>query len=334
MPQRALIMGDGIAGLGAAIVLTRAGWQVDVASARAGKSASHRRHAHLTSAAVIAQLERLVGGPLGGWVTGTALVWDESGRRDASARPILAAEALRSSLAVRAALSRVRRHQDLVVSLPPSGERGWQWRTTGQNGTAHLLVDATGSGHFLGRMAGIAVMIEELAGPDRCWSWTGLNNGPLLPWLLAARGAAQSAVMLRGPDGVVRLTLRQSGRETPDPRTALDRLLIGAGAQWAARIGIIAFDPRPLRHDSPLARRTQISPDRPLPPLVRLGDGLIQTAPRLGQGIAQIAEQLGAFDEALAAGLPPSAWQRELDRLADRRWAGLMLGAGLRQIAA
>lgn len=333
MPQRALIVGDGIAGLGAAIVLARAGWRVEVATARAGKSASHRQHAHLTSAAVIAQLERVCGGPLGGWTNGAALVWDESGRRDDAARPILGAEALRESLGARAAALEVAWHRGLVLDPPASGA-AWQWCAGDRTDRADLLVDATGSGHFLGRMAGIAVTLEELAGTDRCWSWTGTNDGPPQPWLIAARGAMQSAVLLRGPDGRLRLTLRQSGNTAPDPRTALDRLLVGAGADWAARIGSVALDPRPLRHDSPLARRTVVQAHAPLPPLVRVGEGLIQTAPRLGQGIAQIAEQLGALADALAAGLPLSAWQGGLDRLADQRWAGLMFGAGLGRIAA
>lgn len=333
MPQRALIMGDGIAGLGAAIVFARAGWRVVVAGARAGKSASHRQHAHLTSMDVIAQLERVTGGPLGGWATGAALVWDESGRRDDADRPILAAQALRQSLAERAGTLGVALLRGVTVA-PPTGANCWHWRVGDDALNADLLIDATGSGHWLGRMAGFAVTIEELDGTDRCWSWTGINDGPPQPWLLAARGAAGSATLLRGPDGAVRLTLRQPGSDTPDPRIALDRLLIGAGAPWVERIGTVALDPRPLRHDSPLARRTLVQAPTPLPPLVRLGDGLIQTAPRLGQGIAQIAEQLEALAAAIAAGRPLSEWQCGLDRLAQQRWAGLMLGAGLGRIAA
>ena len=334
MPHRALVVGDGIAGLGAAIVLARAGWQVACAGPRAGKPASHRQHAHLTSAAVIAQLERVAGGPLEGWATGAALVWDESGRRDDAHRPIIAAEALRLSLAARAAALGVTSLQGLAIA-PPADAAGWDWRADqGAAGRADLLVDATGTGLWLARMAGIAVTIEELAGTDRCWSWTGTGDGPPQPWLLAARGSAGSAALLRGPDGTVRLTLRQPGRATPDPLAALDRLLIGAGAGWAGRIGTIALGPRALRHDSPLARRTLVSAAAPLPPLVRLGDGLLQTAPRLGQGIAQIAEQLGALAETAAAGMAPADWQAALGALAERRWAGLMMSAGLGRIAA
>jgi 2-polyprenyl-6-methoxyphenol hydroxylase-like FAD-dependent oxidoreductase len=331
--MHALVMGDGIAGLGAAIVLARAGWQVTLAGPRRGKLASHRSHAHLTSAAVLCQLERTLGGALEGWARGAALVWDESGPRDAADRPILAAEALRESLAVRAAEAGVGFHTHGTVTALPNGA-SWLWSSGDRGKDADLVVDATGSGHWLGRMAGVAVCVDELAGTDRCWSWTGLNDGPAKPWLLAARGRAQSALLLRGPDGRIRLTLRQPGPAAPDPLAALDRLLVNAGAQWAERIGTIALDPRQLRHDSPLARRTLLSLDTPLPPLVRLGDGLIQTAPRLGQGIAQIAEQLEALANALAARMPIPQWQAQLDVLADRRWAGLMLGAGLGRIAA
>lgn len=331
--MRALVMGDGIAGQGAAIVLARAGWQVTGAAARAGKPATHRCHAHLTSAAVIAQLERAVGGPLGGWAMGDAAVWDDSGRLDTADRPILAAEALRHSLAARAAAAGVRWYAGCTVTPVPAA-KVWHWRAEDHGGEADLVVDATGSGHWMGRMEGIAVTIEELAGTDRCWSWTGLNDGPPQPWLIAARAPARSAVLLRGPDGQIRLTLRQTGGAAPDPLAALDGLLIGAGAAWAGRIGTIALDPRPLRHDSPLARRTLVSAEAALPALLRLGDGLIQTAPRLGQGIAQIAEQLAALAEALRDGTPAAQWQAPLTALAQRRWAGLMLGAGLGRIAA
>lgn len=333
MPQHALIVGEGIAGLGAAIVLARAGWQVAAAAPRYGKPASHRQHAHLSSPAVMAQLEASLGTRPGGWAMGRAAVWDAAGRRDESERPILCAEALRRSLAARAARSGVRWHANLAVT-PSTDAAGWHWRAGALSGTADVLVDATGSGHWLGRMAGIAVTIEELAGRDRCWSWSGLNDGPHQPWLIAARGTARSAVLLRAADGTLRLTLRQPGTNTPDPVAALDGLLIGAGACWGGRIGTIALEARALRHDSPLARRTQVSASTPLPPLIRLGDGLIQTAPRLGQGIAQIAEQLDALADALAAGLPPTEWHCRLDRLAQQRWAGLMLGAGLGRIAA
>lgn len=333
MPGRALIVGDGIAALGAAIVLARAGWQVAGAAPRSGKPTSHRQHVHLTSPAVMALLEASLGATLGGWTMGAAAVWDECGLRDEGERPILCAEALRRSLACHAARSGVRWHDNMAV-IPPTDAAGWHWRAGAVTGTADLLVDATGTGHWIGRMAGISVSIEELAGRDRCWSWSGLNDGPRRPWLIAARGAALSAVLLRAVDGTLRLTLRQPGAGTPDPVATLDALLVGAGAGWAGRIGTIALEPRALRHDSPLARRTLMNASAPIPPLVRVGDGLIQTAPRLGQGIAQIAEQLDALADALAAGLPPAEWQRGLDCLAHQRWAGLMLAAGLGRIAA
>lgn len=282
----------------------------------------------------MSQLERAVGGPLGeGWAMGAAMVWDESGRRDTAYRPILAAEALRQSLAARASASDVRWRTDCAVIPLPTGN-AWHWCASDEAGEADLVVDATGSSHWLGRMRGIEVTIEELAGTDRCWSWTGMNDGSPHPWLLAARAPAQSAVLLRGPDGQIHLTLRKSGAATPDPLDVLDRLLIGTDAALAARIGSIALEPRPLRHDSPLARRTIVAADRPLPPLVRLGDGLIQTAPRLGQGIAQIAEQLAALAQAAGDGTPPARWQTVITPLAERRWTGLVLGTELGRIAA
>ncbi len=324
-------MGDGIAGLGAAIVLARAGWQVDCARPPAQR-ASHRRHAHLTSAAVMAQLEQLTGAPLDGWAFGTAAVWDDSGRRDDAARPVVSAEALCASLADVAAAAGVAWREDVRLASP-SGRTDWRWSARGYHDTADLLVDASGSGHLLGRLAGVAVTIEELSGTDRCWSWTGSNDGQDTPWLLACRSVRGSAMLLRGPDGVVRLTLRDralgASGAAPDPAAALDRLMLGAGAHWLGRIGAITLRASPLRHDSPLARRTAIAHAAALPPLARVGDALLQTAPRLGQGIAQITQQLAALAARLADGTPPGQLHTALEPLVERRWAGLTMSAGL-----
>lgn len=224
--MRALVMGDGIAGQGAAIVLARAGWQVTGAAARAGKPATHRCHAHLTSAAVIAELERAVGGPLGGWAMGDAAVWDDSGRLDTADRPILAAEALRHSLAARAAAAGVRWYAGCTVTPVPAA-KVWRWRAEDHGGEADLVVDATGSGHWLGRMEGIAVTIEELAGTDRCWSWTGVNDGPPQPWLIAARAGWPDPPHPApgGRDGSVRL---------PSIRARCAMIARSPGALWSA----------------------------------------------------------------------------------------------------
>lgn len=336
MPGRAdhtaLVMGDGLAGLGAAIVLARAGWRVALARNAADRR-THRHHAHLAARDVLQGLEKLTGGALDGWQMGVAAAWDATGRRDNGPRAIVAAEALRGALMRRSDGLRVSFLDDTRLA-PQRDERGWAWQAQGDAGTAALLVDASGSGHLLGRLPGRAVAIDELEGLDRCWSWTGTNDGPATPWLLCARSDADSAVLMRGPDGVIRLTLRGECDASPDPIAALDKLLLGAGAAWAARIGTIALDPRPLRHDCPLARRSTISEVELLPPMVRIGDALIQTAPRLGQGIAQITEQLAALKAGLSSAAPPRRLQDALDVLANRRWAGLMMLAGLGRIAA
>lgn len=325
---RALVMGDGIAGLGAAIVLARAGWQVAVARP-AARRASHRRHAHMTSTAVIRQLEQLTGGTLGGgWAMGDAMVWDDSGRRDDAPRPVLCAEALQRALAARAQRLGAVWHDGVQLD-PPASPGHWRWRADGHAHHADLLVDASGSGHVLGRLPGVDVTIEELAGTDRCWSWAGENALADAPWLLACKGAASAAVLLRAPDGTLRLTVRDTARAAPDPAAALDRLMLGAGAAWLARLGTIALDPRPLRHDSPLARRSLVTHPAALPPLVQIGDALLQTAPRLGQGIAQIAEQLAALAAGLGNGTPLPRLHAPAAALADRRWAGLAISAGL-----
>ena len=337
MPGRAdhtaLVMGDGLAGLGAAIVLARAGWRVALGR-NATDRRGHRRHAHLAAREVLQGLEKLTGGALDGWQMGAAAAWDAAtGQRDDGARAIVAAEALRTALVRRAGGIGVSFLDDTRLA-PPLGEQGWAWQAQGDAGTADLLVDASGSGHLLGRLPGIAVAIDELEGLDRCWSWTGTNDGPATPWLLCARTDEDSAVLMRGPDGVIRLTLRGACEAEPAPLAALDALLLGAGAAWAARIGNIALDPKPLRYDSPLARRSTISEAELLPPMVRIGDALIQTAPRLGQGIAQITEQLAALKAGLSSAAPPRRLQDALDALANRRWAGLMMLAGLGRIAA
>lgn len=329
---RALVIGDGVAGLGAAIVLARAGWRVDCARPRAQR-ASHRRHAHLTSAEAIAQLQHVTGGPLEGWALGKAAVWDDNGQRDDTARPILSAETLRDSLARRASTAGVLWRDDVRLAAPSGQTDRWHWSIGGRASSADLLVDATGSGHMLGRVPRIEITIEELSGTDRCWSWTGANDGRQEPWLLAAKSARASVVLLRGPDEIVRLTLRDlacpQNSPAPDPLVVLDRLMLGAGAEWLGQIGTIALDPQPLRYDSPIARRSRIAEQGALPPVVQIGDALIQTAPRLGQGIAQIAQQLAALAAAVAGGTPPARLHSALDPLAERRWAGLAINTGL-----
>jgi hypothetical protein len=152
--------------------------------------------------------------------------------------------------------------------------------------------------------------------------------------MLCAREKVRSAVLLHGSDGAIRLTVRATDSKAPDAPTVIESLLLGANAPWIARLGRFALEPRPLRHDSPLARRTGILNTDALPPLVRLGDALIQTAPRLGQGIAQITEHLTAIDTALRGGRPMHRLQAGLDVLADRRWNGMAMLAGLGRLAA
>ncbi|WP_448659516.1 hypothetical protein ACPVPU_03370 [Sphingomonas sp. CJ99] len=336
MPGRsnpsALVMGDGLAGLGAAILLARHGWSVHLACAPRDRT-GHRDHAHLVAHPVLEVLERLAGGALGGWTMGEALIWDANGQRDEGPRPIVAAERLRSALAARAKSVGIVAVQDVLL-VPPNKRPGWQWRAADRAGTADLLIDASGLKQAVARLPGIGAITDELSGLDRCWTWTGTNVRPGQSWLIGEQDERGSVMLLNGPDGVQRLTVRGGANAVPCSRQSLDRLLLTAGAEWADRMGNLSLADRPLRHDSPLARRTEIEAADALPPMVRIGDAVLQTAPSLGQGIAQIVEQLAALDAALAGNTPLDALQRPIERLVERRWTGMTMMVGMGRLAA
>lgn len=321
---RALVIGDGIAGLGAAIVLARAGWRVDCARLSQRRDFA-RAQAQFTSPGVIAQLELLTGGSLGGWALGPAAIWDASGRREDSARPIVSVDAMRRALRERADSFQVALFEASNLAVRADGGAAWCWRSGGPVLSCDLVVDARCSAAEPGQLPGLQVQSDELFGAFRCWRWTGVSDGCEGAWMLAASGMPRAEMLIRGPDADLQLMMCDTGDVPPDPVAALDRLLLGAGASWLPRLGRIVLEPDALWHGRPLARRRRVAATGAMPPLVLIGAALIQTAPWLGQGIAQIAEQLAALSAALAAGTPPEGLIGAVQPLADRRWAALEL---------
>lgn len=325
---RALVIGDGIAGLGAAIVLARAGWQVDCARLPQ-QHARVSMGAQSTDANVIAQLELLTHGSLGGWALGPTAMWDASGRREDSARPILSVDAIRNALRERAESFGVALFNASKLAVSADGSCDWVWRSGGQVFSCNLVVDARCSDVGLEQLPGLQIQLDELCGGLRCWRWTGVSDGSKSPWLLKARGMPRAEMLIRGPDDDLQLMICDAGHTPPDPAAALDRLLLGAGASWLPRLGRIMLEPASQSHDCPLARRSRVAGNGGMPPVVLIGEALIRTAPWFGHGIAQITEQLAALSAALAAGTPPEGLIGAIQPLADRRWAALELCGGL-----
>ena len=325
---RALVIGGGIAGLGVAIVLARAGWQVDCTRLPQQHDCARMR-AQSTDASVIAQLELLTLGSLSGWAIGPTAVWDESGRREDSARPILSVDAMHNALGERAESLGVALFNASKLAVRADGSCGWIWRSGGQDFPCNLVVDTRCSDVGCEPVQGLQIQLEELCGGFRCWRWTGASDGCKGAWLLKARGMPRAEMLIRGPDDDLQLMICDTGHTPPDPAAALDRLLLGAGASWLPRLGRIMLEPARSSFDCPLARRSRVAAIDAMPPLVLIGDALIQTAPWLGHGIAQITEQLAALSAALAAGIPPEGLIGAVQPLADRRWAALELRGGI-----
>ena len=325
MGGSALILGDGIAGLLAASVLRRAGWDARVAGRGKG-TLPHHRHAHAVSETIVGTIEALCGDHLPGWEMADAIAITDSGWRDETRRPLLDPAGFAAALRWQA--TRLGARFGGEPAIVADGDV-WRWDDgAGHGGPADLLIDASGAGAAVGRIAGVDLAMEELDTVDRCWTWHGTSAGPGCAWTIAARAIlASDALLVRRNDGGFRMTVRSASAAPPDPRLLLDAILVAVGGAWQSKMGAIRLDPVAIRHQAPFARRTLVGNRESLPPTIRLGDALIQTAPRFGQGIAQIARHA----ELLASGLSESRglWEiaTAIKEEAAQRWTAMVIAA-------
>ena len=320
----ALIFGDGLSGLGAACVLARAGWRVVMAE---GKSVNNARygHVHLTPESGLRQLQSLTGGTLEGWQSVDALCL--SGSTDGRDRllrpmPLIAPDALRESLLRRAGALGV--EWQSIADLHQIDTHIWGWQDRQR---ADLLIDASGHGQALAAVSSIDIVQDEMAQRDVCHSWTGNAAGDPDAFLIIARQILGCDVALaRFADGRCVMTTR--GLPSPHaPQMLLDAIMLASDAAWAQRLGTISFAKTPARYSAPLARVTTVTNADALPPVLLIGDALMQTAPRFGQGISQLTQHLTALSDALENGDNLHGLSQTLHRQAEARWAGMALSA-------
>ena len=322
--RTALVMGDGPAGLLAAIGLQRAGWMAKIAPGRRG-ARTHHGHVHQISFATMAKIEAVAGQEVAGWSAADLLHIDGAASPAMMKAPIVDPAALVDALS--------RRATELGAKLV-----GPRMAIPVEDKSFDLLVDASGSGVLASRTAGLNVAIDQSGAIDECWTWRGRAGSGRDCWTIAARDVADatSLWLTRAVDGRCMMTVRCADYdESPvSPFRLLDSVMLAAGHDWGRRMGQIRFDADPVRHRAPFARRVEVTRSAGGPPLLRIGDGLIQTAPRFGQGFAQIAEQIELMRAALASGSSPASAGATLEASADRRWLAAMIGAASKPLLA
>lgn len=322
----ALIVGDGIAGLLAACVLRRAGWNVGIARRRHAER-PHHHHAHAVSKETIDRIEGLCGARLPGWAMGDAIALSDCGGRSDRPRPLFDPISFCEGLDRLAHRLGANFHGGVDISL--SDDDGWRWRAgDGREGRADLLIDAGGAGSSASRTAAIRLDMDELDAVDRCWTWRGAAIGEARGWAIAARGiGGADALLARQADGSFRMTVRPASALPPEPQRLLDAIMMAAGGEWAVRMGAIRLEAAAARFQAPYARRTRLTNRAALPPMIRIGDALLQTAPRFGQGMAQIARHAALLASGLARGTPLPDIGTEIENDAAQGWTTMLFAA-------
>lgn len=322
--RAALIMGDGPAGLLAAIALRRAGWAVQIAPGRRAARA-HHGHVHQIAPATIVAIDTIVGQRVAGWSHANQLCID------GDAPPRIVEAPLVDPIALVQALRR-RAVEAGAIFVGPCIAIPIEQKMFG------LLIDASGSSALASRTSGLHVKIDESEATDICWTWRGMAGSGAVPWMIAARdvGGADGLWMMRTADGRCTMTVRfpDGGSAAGAPFHLLDSLMLAAGHDWARRMDGVRLAPDPVRHCAPYARRVEVTASPDAIPLVRIGDGLIQTAPRFGQGFAQIVEQIGLLQSVIATCAPPSDAIAAIETSADRRWLAAMVGIASQPLVA
>lgn len=347
--MRALVLGGGVAGLAAAIALSRSGYQVQLLEARDRDQPSPRHvHVHRLVPEAIADLEHLTSGPTSGLTSGLPSALAEAGGQSGrwgQARQgqltwhgntwIADLSMIERALAAVAEAQGVRLgFGDAVETLAP-GPVGWQATTpSGSPMTADLLVDATGGGRIsLGLLEPHLpdLTLDDLGSAQVYVSWQGSGEpGPawMVGWAAASDGAGGTALtglMQTTADGRVRLTCRHATDAGPGQAPPLEAIRQAGGPELAQRLDRVSLQDRPVRYLTPGARRVDLDAVdlSGLPPLILVGDALLQSPPRFGEGMRHALDHARQIEAALSRNTHPHQIARDLSLSARRVWLGV-----------
>lgn len=320
-----LILGGGVAGLSAALSLRAIGREPVLVDPReAGHPPARSVHVHRIGPGSLARLATVcpdlhgrlaqTGAGMGriGRVAGDRLVWGDEAM-------IVTLAMLEAALgdAVEALGVPILRGRPVPGVEPVSD--GWSIRIPGQRRVVEGVIDASG-----GQRAGVDLFgdhlpdldLDDVGEPQAYASWAGQTVGGR-PWLVACRDPQRGldGLVQVLPGGMTTLTLRhRAGCAPPDRDAVLAGLGDAGGSGLRALLADIAFEPRPVRHLAPGARRVALERARSeaMPPLALIGDALMQMPPRFGGGVARAIHDAVSLADGIAGGQPVATIGRDL----------------------
>ena len=340
LPQTALIAGGGIAGALASAVLRRAGWHVTLVH-RPSVASPHLGHVHTVSETTLSQMEQQCGQSLAGWQRAPACLSSGGDCTPLPARPVV--DAMRLCDAVREAAHPYAALNDSdLTSLSVQCDR-WQLN----NETFDLLVDATGPSPALkARLAALSgVDLEWLESDDTeiCLTYRAsacdVAVSTALTVVLPNLAEGKGGLLVLDGKGGGQLTLRGSGISgstlsdcAVGPEQLCQEIASAGGATLHRLANSLCFGEKPHKFRAPLARRVNLEDwSDSLPPLLSIGDALLQTAPSLGQGLRLMVQQaetmrsIGTHEDA-------KALRRTQIGQAQGLWLMSQMQAGMQQM--
>ena len=326
--MQAVVIGGGVAGLAAAVGLRRIGWEVRVIERRPGGRPPVRA-AHVHRLAVEAQtaLTRWLGDEAGARSVAARLGSARAGKLTWRGQQNLTTLAgVEAALAVAAKKAGVDLNFAEAVTSLSVADGKWRVKTaSGLDLSPTLLVDASGAHRALFDLLGDAapsVCVDEVGTPERHVSWQGATvpgDAALIAW-----EQDDLAGLLQVDDaGQATLTVRGGLDDDYEQGRVMDAMRRAGGADLAALLDAIRFDPKGARYTSVGARLVALDQAdlNGWPPFALIGDALIEAPPRYGEGVARALDQVEALCRMLHEEGPTDC-AGTLARQARAHWAG------------
>lgn len=329
MPQgrtRALVAGDGPAGLIATLVLAQAGVPVTLLT---GATSPQHRHVHTVTADTLRAIGQLVGAPLVGFDDQPAWQVTDQQLVRATDRPVLDAPRLTAQL--RGLLADASHVPFAVVACGTAEvltNKALGWLADPQRTNADLCIDATGGSRLILKAREPRIDLFETGGQRVYSSWQG-TAAVAHPQVTLCETLESGRTALMVIDGHKVTMTWQS--ERPVTEAERDRwqsdLAAMAPSGLTATVRSATFGNHRLAHRAPMARRAAIeqSTHQTGAMLLPIGDALLQTAPQMGKGFAQLAGQCGQLRAHCAA--PRGDWTGLAQALGEGADAAFMVAA-------